>query len=99
MAWRLITVKQCNTSPSLGCDPSEKHGTTPSYEPTPTAQSWEDQPAFYFLTEILALGDRTPEVLREIHQTKLAYPGLRVVQERVETSPESRLEILGDAKG
>ena len=45
----------------------------------------EETPALYFLAEILALGDRTPEVLREIHQTKLAYPGLRVVQERVET--------------
>ena len=45
----------------------------------------EETPALYFLAEILALGDRTPDDLREIHKAKLAYPDVRIVQERVET--------------
>ena len=45
----------------------------------------EETPALYLLAEILALGDRTPDDLREIHQAKLTFPGLRVVQEGAET--------------
>ncbi len=46
-------------------------------------------PHLYFLGEILALKDRAPEDLQEIHQAKLAYPGMRVVQEAPETSPSA----------
>jgi len=90
MAWRLITVKRCNTpahssdkslgyggsteSPSLG-------GELPDYEPTPTAWPWEDQPALYFLDEVLALRNRNQGDLREIHRAKLTYPGVRLIQE------------------
>ena len=41
----------------------------------------DEEPAFYFLGEILALRDRTPDDLQEIHQAKLAFPGCRVIQE------------------
>ena len=90
MAWRLITVKQCNTSAhssdkSLGYGGSTESpslgGELPDYEPTPTAQSWEDQPALYFLGEVLALSNRNQEDLREIHRAKLTFPGQRVIQE------------------
>ncbi len=46
-------------------------------------QAWEE-PAPYFLDEVLALRDLSWEDLREIHKSKLAYPGIRVVQDRRE---------------
>jgi hypothetical protein len=38
-------------------------------------------PALYFFNEILALHKKNTEDLRQIHQTKLAYPGIRVLQD------------------
>ena len=41
----------------------------------------EETPTLYFLDEILALRNRSPEDLREIHRAKLTFPGQRVIQE------------------
>jgi hypothetical protein len=40
-----------------------------------------ETPALYFFSEIPALLHRIPEERREIHKTKLAYPGCRIVQD------------------
>ena len=40
--------------------------------------------ASYYPEEIPLLRDKTPEELREIHKTKLAFPGCRVIQEGAE---------------
>jgi len=40
--------------------------------------------ACYYAEEIPLLKDKTPEELREIHETKLAFPGARVIQESAE---------------
>ncbi|MGH7770941.1 MAG: hypothetical protein ACREQA_01745 [Candidatus Binatia bacterium] len=45
---------------------------------------WEEQPAFYFLGEILALRCRTEDEVREIHKVKLTFPGVRLIQEEPE---------------
>ena len=42
--------------------------------------------ACYYAEEIPLLRDKTPEDLKEIHRTKLAFPGCRVIQE----GPESK---------
>ena len=39
------------------------------------------EPAPYLLDEILALRNRSPEELQEIHKAKLAYSGQRIIQE------------------
>ena len=44
-------------------------------------ETLKNEPGLYYLHEILALKNRTPDDLREIHQAKLAFPGVRVVQE------------------
>jgi len=45
----------------------------------------EEIPALYFLGEVLALTNRNQGDLREIHKAKLAYPGVRLIQEGAET--------------
>ena len=42
--------------------------------------------ACYYPEEIPLLRDKTPEELREIHMTKLAFPGARVIQEGAESA-------------
>lgn len=44
-------------------------------------QTPDEEPALYFLGEIRALRERTPEELREIHRAKLTFPGQRIIQE------------------
>ena len=48
----------------------------------------EEIPAPYFLDEALALRNRNQEDIREIHRAKLAYPGVRLIQEGAETCEE-----------
>jgi len=38
-------------------------------------------PALYFLDELEVLMNRTPEERREIHNAKLAYGAVRIVQD------------------
>jgi len=52
-------------------------------------ETLKSEPGLYYLHEILALKNRTPDDLRQIHQAKLAYPGLRVVQEAPEAIPSA----------
>jgi hypothetical protein len=42
--------------------------------------------AVFYADEIPILAQKTPDELREIHETKLAYPGCRVIQEGPEGS-------------
>ena len=48
----------------------------------------EEIPALYFLGEVLALSNRNQEDIREIHRAKLAYPGVRLIQEGIEVCEE-----------
>ncbi len=43
----------------------------------------EDAPALYFLGEIMALRRRTAKELREIHEAKLRFPGMRIIQDPI----------------
>ena len=79
MAWRLITEKGCETveTPEMPKRPLCKRDLR--------EVSWEEIPTLYFLGEVLALRNRNQEDLREIHKAKLAYPGVRLIQESAET--------------
>ena len=41
----------------------------------------EEESALYSLREILVFKDLTPEHLRQVHRAKLAYPGVRLIQD------------------
>jgi len=42
-----------------------------------------EEPALYFLGEILFLRHYTPEDLREIHEAKLKFIGMRIIQDAI----------------
>ena len=44
---------------------------------------YEERPALYFLGEILVLRHCTPEDLREIHEAKLKFPWMRIIQDPI----------------
>lgn len=52
--------------------------------------------ACYYPVEIPLLGDKIPEELKEIHKAKLAFPGIRVIQEGVEEKNLSPNGIFSD---
>ena len=47
-----------------------------------------EEPALYYLSEVQALRGRTYEDLSKIHRAKLAYSGVRLIQEGAETCEE-----------
>jgi hypothetical protein len=51
------------------------------YEALLTEKTATETPALYHLDELLRIGNCSPADLREIHLTKLAYPGSRIIQD------------------
>ena len=78
MAWRLITEKRAETVETV----KQRNATQ---ETRLQEFQWSEAPALYFLDEILALSNRNQEDIREVHKAKLAYPGVRLIQEGAET--------------
>ena len=76
MAWRLISLQQCNTSLSV----QGRSGEIGKLD-------LEDTPALYFLGEVKALQAVPADELCEIHKAKLAYGGVRLVQEGYQMKP------------
>jgi hypothetical protein len=70
MAWRLISLQHCNTSPSVHVTSGEI-----------VKLDLEDTPALYFLAEVKAPQAVPASELREIHKAKLAYGAVRIGQD------------------
>jgi hypothetical protein len=70
MAWRLISLQHCNTSPSVHVTSGEI-----------TKLDLDNTPALYFLAEVKALQAVLTNELREIHKAKLAYGAVRIIQD------------------
>ena len=61
----------------------EEFGRTPRTVRTPGLGERRplDAPALYFLGEILSLHKLSQKTLKEVHEAKLDYPGIRVLQD------------------
>ena len=70
MAWRLISLQHCNTSSNS--EPPALHS---------NALNIDEVPALYFLAELKALRAIPDTDLREIHKAKIAYGGVRLMQD------------------